>query len=310
MENQDKIFEQFKNAAQKAETKDFDALEKVWSRIDAKLDTKVQKTQNKNWKKFAVAASVLLVVFISYVLYQSNNKIIILENKVVVLDSIQKEKSTVTSIKSDTIINKKIDEKFKDVIKNAPVIVANTSSNSDASPIITNEEIIVKESVSNNKVAEKETKNRGYLLRGNVFEAIGVRHIRSEDITIENNKAEVQVVTPNSAPLVVIDGVAKTHKKGSKYGKTEDEVVANLKADEVEEIIVLKEPLYIINGVHYSEEDLFGKNPTSPYAPLDKQEIEKIEILQDQNATAKYGKKGEKGVVIISTRNGKPVLKK
>ena len=310
MENQDKIFEQFKNAAQKAETKDFDALEKVWSRIDAKLDTKVQKTQNKNWKKFAVAASVLLVVSISYLLYQSNNKVTILENKIVVLDSIQTEKSIVTLIKSDTIINKKIDEKFKDVIKNAPVIVENSSSNSDASPIIANEDILVNESVSNNKVAEKETKNRGYLLRGNVFEAIGVRHIRSEDITIENNKAEVQVVTPNSAPLVVIDGIAKTHKKGSKYGKTEDEVVANLKDDEVEEIIVLKEPLYIINGVHYSEEDLFGKNPTSPYAPLDKQEIEKIEILQDQNATAKYGKKGEKGVVIISTRNGKPVLKK
>ena len=310
MENQDKIFEQFKNAAQKAETKDFDALEKVWSRIDAKLDTKVQKTQNKNWKKFAVAASVLLVVSISYLLYQSNNKVTILENKIVVLDSIQTEKSIVTLIKSDTIINKKIDEKFKDVIENAPVIVENSSSNSDASPIKTNEEIIVKESVSNNKVAEKETKNRGYLLRGNVFEAIGVRHIRSEDITIENNKAEVQVVTPNSAPLVVINGVAQTHKKGSKYGKTEDEVVANLEADEVEEIIVLKEPLYIINDLHYSEEDLFGKNPTSPYAPLDKQEIEKIEILQDQKVIAKYGKKGEKGVVIISTKNGKPVLKK
>ncbi|WP_310555108.1 hypothetical protein [Flavobacterium sp.] len=310
MENQDKIFEQFKNAAQKSETKDFEALEKVWSRVDAKLDTKVQKTQNKNWKKFAIAASVLLVISISYLLYQSNYKVILINKKVVVLDSIQTEKAIVTSDETEAIINTETDKKIQEVIKNAPEVVVNSNQNPEASPIQANEEIVVNESLTNSKNAEKETKSKGYLLRGNVFEAIGVRHIKSEDITIENNKVETQVVTPTSSPLVVIDGNAKTHRKGSRYGETEKEALSKLDSDEVENVVILKEPLYIINGVEYSEEDLFGKNPTSPYAPLDRQEIEKIEILQDEDAIEKFGKKGEKGVVIISTKNRKPVSKK
>ena len=69
-------------------------------------------------------------------------------------------------------------------------------------------------------------------------------------------------------------------------------------------------PLYIIDGIYYSENDLFGKNPTSPYAPLNEQEIKTITILQDLEATEKYGEKGKKGVVIITTKAGKPAQKK
>ena len=65
----------------------------------------------------------------------------------------------------------------------------------------------------------------------------------------------------------------------------------------------------LIDGVYYSENDLFGKNPTSPYAPLNKQEIKTITVLQDLEATSKYGEKGKKGVVIITTKYGKPTSK-
>jgi hypothetical protein len=305
MENQDNIFEQIKKAAQKAETKDFDAMEKVWSRVDAKLDTKLYKKQNKNWKKIAVAAAVVGIVFIGYQFLTQNNKVQTTQNKVVVSDTIQMEKQIVIVEESKAELINEVDKKSEDVIPILPKGIAK--------PVITPDTITkIKSKITEttNGESENNTKNRGYLLRGYVFDAIGIKHIPKEDVKTDNNKAEAQVVTPVSSPLVVIDGVAKTHKKGSRYGKTEAEVVANLKDDEVEEVIVLKEPLYIINGVHYSEEDLFGKNPTSPYAPLDKQEIEKIEILQDKDAIAKYGKKGEKGVVIISTKNRKPALKK
>ena len=80
--------------------------------------------------------------------------------------------------------------------------------------------------------------------------------------------------------------------------------------ENLESLVVLDEPLYIIDGIYYSENDLFGNNPTSPYAPLNKQEIKTITILQDLEATSKYGEKGKKGVVIITTKNGKPALKK
>ncbi|MFY8187888.1 MAG: hypothetical protein ACOVLC_08005 [Flavobacterium sp.] len=79
---------------------------------------------------------------------------------------------------------------------------------------------------------------------------------------------------------------------------------------EIEEIRVLNEPLYIINGVEYSEQEVFGPKPTSPYSPLDKQKIETVSILQDEEAVSKYGDKGKKGVVIITTKDGKPAALK
>ena len=100
-------------------------------------------------------------------------------------------------------------------------------------------------------------------------------------------------------PLLVIDDVAE-----------DLQILGKLDANDVESIIVLPDPLYIINGVEYSEVEVFGPNPTSPYSPLNQQEIETISILQKEKATEIYGKKGEKGVVIITTKNGKPKLKK
>ena len=85
-------------------------------------------------------------------------------------------------------------------------------------------------------------------------------------------------------------------------GKLTKESLSNLNPDDIDSIIELKEPIYFINGVEYSEESLFGENPTSPYAPLSKQKIEKIEVIQPVDAVKIYGKKGEKGVVIISIK--------
>jgi hypothetical protein len=85
-------------------------------------------------------------------------------------------------------------------------------------------------------------------------------------------------------------------------GELSKESLSNLNPDEIESIVELKEPIYFINGVEYSEESLFGKNPTSPYAPLKKQKIDKIEVIQPADAVKIYGKKGEKGVVIISIK--------
>ena len=91
---------------------------------------------------------------------------------------------------------------------------------------------------------------------------------------------------------------------------TNKQSVKEVEMDEIESIVELPDPLYIINGVEYTEQELFGPNPTSPYTPLNEQEIDSISILQKEKATSIYGQKGKKGVVIISTKNGKPAAKK
>ncbi len=51
MENQDKIFEQFKDASKKAEAKDFPAMDKVWARVEEKLDKKETRKQSQSGRK-------------------------------------------------------------------------------------------------------------------------------------------------------------------------------------------------------------------------------------------------------------------
>jgi Ca-activated chloride channel family protein len=71
MENQDKIFEQFKDIARESESKDFPAMEKVWSRVEDKLDYKAARKSAGLWKVIAIAASVLLLVAVGYQLFES-----------------------------------------------------------------------------------------------------------------------------------------------------------------------------------------------------------------------------------------------
>ena len=93
-------------------------------------------------------------------------------------------------------------------------------------------------------------------------------------------------------------------------GEVSKKQLSNLDEEEIDSVLELPEPLYIINSVYYTEKELFGPNPTSPYAPLNKQKIETISVLQPEKAVTIYGEKGKKGVVIVTTKDGKPLPKK
>ena len=49
MDNQDKIFDKFKKAAQNDELKDFSGMEKVWSRVEDKLDYNTARKSAGIW---------------------------------------------------------------------------------------------------------------------------------------------------------------------------------------------------------------------------------------------------------------------
>lgn len=71
------------------------------------------------------------------------------------------------------------------------------------------------------------------------------------------------------------------------------------------------EPLYVVDGVFISNNDpittgLGNQQQSNPIADLNPADIEDIQILKDANATAIYGSLGANGVVIITTKRGKP----
>ncbi|RED23899.1 hypothetical protein BD847_2977 [Flavobacterium cutihirudinis] len=320
MDNQDKIFNRFKEAADNAETKDFPGMEKIWSRVEEKLDKKEDKKTIALWKKIAIAASLLLLISLGA----------------------QFLKSDKTTIQNPKVV---INETEKDATSNS-VSESNNAVVSVDSPLVSKTEAI--------KILENQTKKKEHVAIQETLApntdftpaaaepqiaaetVMPVQAARAEVFEEEDNRTSKKTVTMDmgyssspqreaakvafadksaqkakkNVPLVVLNGNAMAHSDDVKKDKMMQNELPNLSPENVESLVILDEPLYIIDGIYYSENDLFGNNPTSPYAPLDKQDIKTITILQDLEATSKYGEKGKKGVVIITTKTGKPTPKK
>lgn len=294
MENQD-IFNQFKKAADNAESPDFASMEKVWNRVEEKLDKKELKQETVLWKKWAVAASILLGISIGYQFLKGDQPTINTNDIIVQKDSIQKTTTpTNNAVVSAETVNPAIKEEAEQILEKQMV------SQTDLAVI----EPPKTEEISSNDTVSKRVKsfsnvasvsNYGYV-KSNKFEAAAEKSKDMELFIAKENKVSN---AKKEKPLLVFDD--KVNNKQS---------VKEVEMEEIESIVELPDPLYIINGVEYTEQELFGPNPTSPYTPLNEQEIDSISILQKEKATSIYGEKGKKGVVIISTKNGKPAAKK
>lgn len=321
MDNQDKLFDKIKQASENAEFKDFPGMEKVWSRVEEKLDKKADKKTIALWKKIAVAASLLLFISLGYQFLHSE-KNIVNESQKIVFDEKQNSEGPIVNSKNETISSdsvivpkeeaiKILEHKNKESVAVHQVISKSTDHNNDEilpMPKSSAEsmEVIVAPvqadsfEEGNDKVVSKDKSatNYGY---------VNGAERESAKVVFAERKAGN---TKKPAPLVILNGNAMAHSNDVKKDKMMQNELPNLNPENVDSLVILDEPLYIIDGIYYSENDLFGNNPTSPYAPLDKQDIKTITILQDSEATSKYGEKGKKGVVIITTKTGKPTPKK
>jgi TonB-linked SusC/RagA family outer membrane protein len=111
-----------------------------------------------------------------------------------------------------------------------------------------------------------------------------VSSIRSEDIT--------QVVSANPADAIKgrLPGVDVTTTSG------EPGAAANIRIRGTRSITASNAPLFVIDGVPISG-DLRDFDPNS---------IESIEVLKDAAAAATYGSRGANGVLLVTTKKGRP----
>lgn len=315
MDNKDTLFNKIKSAAENAENQDFPGMEKVWSRIDAKLDTKVEKKHNNNWKKLMIAASILLVISIGYQFIKSDEVIVIPQNEVVTKDSlkpiIESTLENQNALVQSEELNPKIKENAAEILKEQikkPNTVAVAESleetkRSENGYLKLNKDLIPESAPSKNYLNPASSNNSGTWMGSPKFESRGVEYKEAqkademESFTREA-AAKKELKPKKLEPIIIVDD------------KLTDKKFSDLLDDEVDILIELPEPLYIINGIEYTELEMFGPNPTSPYSPLNKQEIESFTVLQPEKATSIYGEKGKKGVVIVTTKNGKPSVKK
>jgi Ca-activated chloride channel family protein len=132
MKNQDKLYDKMKQAANNAEANSFPGMEKVWARVEEKLDKKEDKKVIALWKKIAVAASLLLFVFIGYQFLKSDKEIITIENPIVI-----ENKDTIQNVAP-----LQIEKTEEEVVVSTDV---ETEKNSNAEPI--SKESILKNSI-------------------------------------------------------------------------------------------------------------------------------------------------------------------
>lgn len=295
MGTEEKLYKKIQQAAENAEQKDFPGMEKIWARVEDKLETQTLQKEKHLWKKLAVAASIVLVGTLTFFLLQEKETIIVPENTVTTIDSSKNVISTPKSANGFVNTTPEIKKEAEQILQQKIVIQNNIVIN-DTINYKSKKEVIIPAPIAmeevqemaktslvptyNNNISNSASANdSGYLAKGKRYDLTN-----SVNLLKENDKK----VT--NEDLRLIDG------------KLTKESLSNLNPDDIDSIIELKEPIYFINGVEYSEESLFGENPTSPYAPLSKQKIEKIEVIQPADAVKIYGKKGEKGVVIISIK--------
>lgn len=334
MNSEDKIYNKIKNASHKGE-KDFPGMDKVWNRVEEKLDNTIVVQKKNTWQKLAIAATILLSFSIIYQFVGNEEtfkgKIKSNEANPVIVsnDSVNKiiEKAKEVVVENDKSIKKEgqisPESKFDPTnIESNPwatsfAPTASIISDSavkfkyDFNTIPYEEKNIITTELNKNNSIDNEvsfrnsaynstSSNNGYLAPNKKYEA-PTKEVKSKYKAPKSKPATAPV--QQNKDLVVIDGVAMDKNYNA------DKELNKISAEEFEDVTYLPNPLYIINGIEYSEESLFGKNPTSPYAPLDKQRITSTSILKPADATKIYGKKGEKGIVIITTKDGKPADK-
>lgn len=324
MYTEDRIYKKLQNASKKGE-KDFPAIDKLWSRVEEKLDNQVVVKKKNIWQKLAVAASVAFVSALVYIFalkkeittkniksleIQSNEIIVSKDSAQRIIEEVKENVATTnkkqklqsfdyTTMK-DNVYKK---SEMTSNLNNSEKIVSKTSSNGkitarSINSKIEKDEAYLRSNFTNN-ISNMASLNNNYIINEKIYVREEVNHTS----TVNNTTKKII-----SAPIVIVNGnVVKNNLDNDSLSKND---VNKITTEEVETVILLKEPLYIINGVEYSEESLYGKNPTSPYTPLDQQKIKTVEVLQAPEAISRYGEKGKKGIVIITTINGKPIFKK
>ncbi len=296
MGTEEKLYKKIQQAAENAEQKDFPGMEKIWARVEDKMETQTLQKEKHLWKKIAVAASIVLVGTLTFFLLQEKENVVIPENTVTTIDS---SKNTIpTPETANGLVNTTPEiKKEAEQILQQQIVIQNNIVINDTINYKSKKEVMIPTPIAMEEVQEvaktslvpsynnsmsnsATTNNSGYLAKVKRYDIT----MKSAETTQEKDKKVA------NDDLLLIDG--KLSKKS----------LNNLNPDEIESVVELKEPIYYINGVEYSEESLFGENPTSPYAPLSKQKIDTIIILEPERAIPIYGEKGKKGVVIITIK--------
>ncbi|MBO9728518.1 MAG: SusC/RagA family TonB-linked outer membrane protein [Chitinophaga sp.] len=160
-----------------------------------------------------------------------------------------------------------------------------------------------------------------------VVQAYGVTSKRLSTGNISKVTGEEIAMQPVMNPLLALQGRVPGMVITPTTGYASSPVKVQIRGRSSINPNVLSEPLYVVDGVPLNILNISGYavgeygdvspgldqsqtfNPAQGQSPLftmNPQDIESIEVLKDGGATAIYGSRGANGVILITTKKGKP----
>ena len=302
MDNQDKIFNKIKSAAQKPEQQDFPGMEKVWSRVEDKLDKKEDKKAIVLWKKLAVAASLLLFFSLGYQFLKTDSNQITpksdKQNPIVIQDKTNPKITTPNETKENSVVvqektEPKPTEQFsKNIKSDAQVILKKQIEN----PVTLTEVDTISKintSANGNGIASVQAKSEAL----NEVVVVGYGTQKRKDLTGSTftiSGEELRKTRPVTFDQALQGRIAGLQIE-SKVRKEASEQERKIAIRGNTTITLANEPLYIIDGVPTNADALTQMNPN---------EIKNFKVLKDAAATSVYGSRASNGVIIVNTKNG------
>lgn len=314
MENKEnnKIDELFNKAGKKAEENDtFPAFDKVWDKVEKRLD---EKSKKKNriipiWLPYGIAAGLALTFGI---LYFTNKSEAPTPKSIIVQNNPNKNSENQNNSESDNSSNiQKIDSGIQNNIKKIPIdggnemiayhdAVATTPievqkinrveletidmpapiKNSEAPPIISNH-LETSTGVYNAPPPPPSTGSKASIVERSSSD------IESVVVTAEGIKRNKMTA---SYPRVSADALIGTVAGISVEPKKREKIVIR----GVSSIKNTSQPLYVVDGLLYDKNIITALNPSK---------INSVTVLKNAAATSLYGSRGQNGVVVIMTKD-------
>ena len=283
MGTEEKLYKKIQQAAQNAEQKDFPGMENIWTRVENKLETQTLQQEKHLWKKIAVAASIVLVGTLAFLLVQPKENIIVPENTISAIDTTKNEIPTPESANGFATTNPVIKKDAKEILQQQIVIQNNIVIN-DTINYSSRKEVTIHNPMMLEEVQAKTSfapelrndasnaaflSNQGFAAKGKAY---SITTVSAEDISQEPIKEMM-----NNDFVIIRGQISKESANGN-------------------------EPLIVLNNHLVTKAILNDIDPNS---------IASVTVLKNQAAISLYGEKGKNGAIVLTTKNiSKRELKK
>ena len=275
------------------ENANFPGFEKVWDKVEQKLDEKEKKRILPIWFTSGIAASLVIGLGVLYLYNQKED----LPVKPVIA---QQETSPESSAKPN-IINKpqsdvhKLDEEIQERIKKNPIVTKeivayqNTSNSENTIEIIQN---IVLEPVKALKIEVSPVLVEGFQTNKSISSVEKTKNINEVVVTAMGIKRKEQSL--GYASEINVASQLQGKVAGLQISSNAPNIPnSNIVIRGVRSIESSPKPLYVIDGKPYENVDL---------QKISSDKIKSVNILKDNAATSLYGSRGLNGVVLIDTK--------